>query len=174
MLEIESRPSQGTTVKLTIPLPLQEALRERRGQTHDGHPSAPNPADAYRETSGVINVLLADDHDMVRKGFCAIIESDHNYRIVGEAIDGCSAVELTRSLQPNVVLMDVNMPRMNGIEATRIIKQEKPETIVIALSVNNDQHIVTSMMEAGASAYLTKGGSLDELFRVMNSVLPRV
>ena len=103
------------------------------------------------------------------RGF-ALIETDKRLSIIGEAADGFKAIELARASHPDVIIMDINMPNMNGIEATRIIKREYPDTFIIALSVNDDPHIINSMLEAGATTYLTKGGSFDELFTALDTI----
>lgn len=116
---------------------------------------------------GVIRVLLADDHFLIRKGLAAMIEEARDMELVGEAGDGEQAVNLANALSPDIILMDVTMPRMDGIEATRRIRQDLPEARIIGLSMHVDEQIRQSMLEAGALSYMTKGDPSDELLSEM-------
>lgn len=164
VFEIHSAPGQGTRAVVRVPLeqlPIQveESSPEVRTTTTSvGQPSR-------RDT---IRVLLVDDHKMVREGFRTLIECDARLEVAGEAANGEDAIELTRILQPDIVIMDINMPKMNGIEATRRIKQEMPHISIIGLSVHDDRGLIASMLEAGASTYLTKGGQSEELSRAIH------
>jgi CheY-like chemotaxis protein len=114
-----------------------------------------------------IRVLLVDDHTMIRAGLKTVLLEYSAIDIVGEAVNGVEAIALTRSLQPEIVVMDVTMPIMNGIEATRLIKQEFPSVIVIGLSVHSSVQVKTAMKEAGAARVLTKESALDTLLRTI-------
>lgn len=103
-----------------------------------------------------IKVLIADDHRVVREGLSAILKTKDNIEIVGEAQDGQEAVEKTRALEPDVILMDVSMPRMGGVEATRIIKREFPHIGIIALTMYEEQQYIFDLVRAGATGYLLK------------------
>ncbi len=117
-----------------------------------------------------IRILIADDHQMLREGLRAILEKDENLEIVGEASDGRTAVEMARRLLPDVVAMDISMPDLNGVEATRQIKAEDPAVKVIALSRHSDKRYVHRMLAAGASGYVLKSGAYDELRRAVEAV----
>ncbi|WP_447987139.1 response regulator [Nitrospira sp. Nam74] len=108
-----------------------------------------------------IRVVLADDHRRMREGLRGIIEEQIDMIVVAEASDGCMAVNIAHAIQPDVIVMDVNMPKMNGLEATRKIKAELPHIRVIGLSLYNDHQISGAMRQAGAEAYLSKGSFLD-------------
>ncbi len=110
-----------------------------------------------------IRVLLVDDHAMMRQGLVSLLQSQPDIDLAGEASDGRMAIDMTRSLRPDVVLMDVGMPGMNGIEATRSIHREMPEVRVIGLSMYAENATREAMLRAGASRYLTKDGAVDEL-----------
>jgi DNA-binding NarL/FixJ family response regulator len=99
------------------------------------------------------------------------VEDFDNMQVIGEASNGKEAVEQTLRLRPNVVIMDVNMPIMNGVEATRLIKAQCPDVIVVALSVNNDRQVQAAMRAAGASAYLTKDTAPELLCKVISEAL---
>jgi two-component system NarL family response regulator len=103
-----------------------------------------------------IKVLIADDHRVVREGLAAILKTKENIQVVGEAQDGQEAVEKARALLPDVILMDVSMPRMTGVEATRIIKREFPHIGVVALTMYEEQQYIFDLVRAGATGYLLK------------------
>lgn len=105
---------------------------------------------------GQIRVLLVDDHPLLRQGLRKVLELDAGMTVVGEAGDGEEAVQLARRLQPEVILMDINLPGMNGIEVTRLIKGELPETKILALTIHDDDEYVLEMVRAGATGYLLK------------------
>lgn len=116
-------------------------------------------------------VLLADDHVMMRGGLRMLLEQNSELAVVGEAEDGREAVRLTKKLSPDVVVMDVAMPDMNGIEATRQLCADSPGVKVIALSMHSDRHFVSEMLKAGATAYLLKQCAVDELITAIRTVL---
>jgi DNA-binding NarL/FixJ family response regulator len=108
-------------------------------------------------------VLLCDDHAVVREGTRRLLEEEPDIEVVGEACDGLEAIEMVRELSPHVVAMDVSMPRMNGIEATRRIKDIAPSVFVLALTAYDDFAYVTSLLEGGASGYILKSARSPEL-----------
>jgi DNA-binding NarL/FixJ family response regulator len=110
-----------------------------------------------------IRVLLVDDHAMVRQDTRELLERQEDLEIVGEAGDGAEAVNLAAQLRPDVILMDVRMPVMNGIEATRRIKAQQPEISILALSAYDDAQFVAAAKEAGACCYLLKNARANEL-----------
>ena len=118
---------------------------------------------ARSPVSSVVRLLVADDHAVMRQGLATSLGQEPDIVIVGEAIDGRMAVEKARSLQPDVVLMDIDMPKMGGIEATRLIHSEMPSIRVIGLSMFDEEEQANAMFEAGAVAYLSKSCSVDTL-----------
>jgi two-component system response regulator NreC len=118
-----------------------------------------------------IRILVADNHGILRQGIASLIEKQDDMEVVGEANNGLHAVELARQLQPDVVIMDVTMPMLNGIEATRQIKRELPETKVLALSVHAEREFVLDMVRAGVSGYMVKECVLDDLIRAIKAVM---
>ncbi len=116
-------------------------------------------------------ILIADDHRIVREGLRALLGDHSAITVVGEAEDGRKAVELAARLRPDVVIMDVTMPGLNGIEATRQIVAANPGIRVIALSIHSDRQFVLRMFEAGASGYLLKEGAFEELARAVSAVV---
>ena len=114
-------------------------------------------------------VLLVDDHGLMRQGLRAILESEEDVLVVGEAASGREAVELARSLQPDVVMMDVAMKDLNGIEATRQIRAQCPAVQVVALSGHSDPRYVAAILEAGACGYVLKADAYDDLRRALHA-----
>jgi len=117
-----------------------------------------------------MRIVVADDQGMVRQGLKVMIEGQTGIEVVGEAQDGFEAVKLASRLKPDVVIMDISMPRLNGIEATRQILRESPGTRVIALSMYPHKSYVTEMLKAGASAYVLKSYLFDELIKALDAV----
>lgn len=117
-----------------------------------------------------IRIVLADDHQVVREGFSALIDGEPDMEVVGEAADGRSAIELVRAKAPDVVVMDISMPDMNGVEATRRIVSGFPGTKVLALSVHSAGHAVVEMLNTGASGYVVKRCAFRELASAIRHV----
>ena len=118
-----------------------------------------------------IQIILADDHKITRDGLRALLENQKNMTVIGEAENGRKAVRLALELQPDVIVMDINMPELNGIEATRQIKAELPEAKIIALSMYSDKRYVVGMLKAGVSGYLLKNCAFDELVSAISAVV---
>jgi NarL family two-component system response regulator LiaR len=110
-----------------------------------------------------IRVMIVDDHDVVRRGLSIFFQAFDDLTLVAEASSGLEAIELCRQLQPDVVLMDLVMPEMDGITATKTIRSQYPHVQVIALTSFRDDESVEAMMKAGAIGYLLKNASIDEL-----------
>jgi len=117
-----------------------------------------------------INVLIADDHPLIREGLSKILSLDEEIKIIGEAKDGREAVKMTMKTHPDVVLMDINMPHMNGIEASRVIKNELPQIGIIALTIHDDQEYVDEMIDSGVSGFLLKDVEPEILVRSVKEV----
>ncbi len=153
---------------MTVPLPAVEGPELLEVEPAPAAATTPSmPAARAASRRRVTRVLLADDHHMVREGLRSIIESEPRLRVVGEASNGEEAVQQARILHPDVVVMDINMPKMNGIEATRRIREEMPSVAVVALSMHEDKSMVAAMMDAGAASYIPKGGASEELSRAI-------
>lgn len=118
-----------------------------------------------------VKILIADDHKIVREGLCAMFARQAGMEVVGEAEDGVAAIRVARELRPDVVIIDVNMPNMDGIDAARRLLNELPETKIIALSMYAKKVFVTKMLEVGASGYLLKGVAFSELAEAVNTVM---
>ena len=115
-------------------------------------------------------ILLADDHGVVRKGLRFLLESEPDFEVAGEAADGRQAVDLAAELEPDVVVMDIAMPRLNGIDATDQIMRRHPRTGVIILSMHSDEEYLVRALSAGAKGYLLKDSAEADLVRAIRSV----
>ena len=113
----------------------------------------------------MIKILLTDDHELVREALCSVLEKETDFVVVGQAGTGEVALKLCRELQPDIVLMDIALPDMSGIEATRRLLAEHPSVRVLALSLYLDQSSVSRILEAGAIGYVNKAAGRDELLR---------
>lgn len=118
-----------------------------------------------------IRLIIADDHELMREGLKSLIEQDTGVEVVGEADNGQEIVDLTSKLGPHVVVMDIAMPALNGIEATRKIISASPNTRVVALSGHANKEFVREMLSAGASAYVLKKRAYEELGRAIREVM---
>jgi DNA-binding NarL/FixJ family response regulator len=121
----------------------------------------------------MIKIILADDHQIVRHGLRSLLSSEPDMEVVGEADNGRAVVRLVQEKSPQVVIMDISMPDLNGIEATRQIIAESPGVKIIALSMHSDSLFVLNMFKAGASGYLLKDCALEELVKAVRTVLSR-
>lgn len=119
----------------------------------------------------ITKILIADDHGILRQGISSLIEKHADMQVVGEADNGLMAVEMTRKLRPNVVVMDVSMPVLNGIEATRQIKSELPDIKVLALSVHAEKEFVLDTIKAGVSGYMLKECVFDDLVHAIKVIV---
>jgi DNA-binding NarL/FixJ family response regulator len=120
---------------------------------------------------GVIRLLIADDHALVRSGLRSMLNREPGFEIIGEAENGREAVELCRSLRPDLVLMDMRMPKMDGLEATRLIKQECPEIRVLMVTMHENQDYTLEAVKAGAAGYVLKDAPRDELVAAARRVV---
>lgn len=165
---IDSNVGSGTCTRLYVALPDQD---------HPGgdlvSPSVPAKAarrispDSRPHSSSGFRVILVDDHALVRQGLRSVLDIHPDIEVVGEAGNGVEAIRLAESLQPDVVVMDVNMPTMNGIDATRQIRHHHSGIQVIGLSVRQDKETEQAMREAGAAGYLSKESASQELYRMI-------
>jgi CheY-like chemotaxis protein/anti-sigma regulatory factor (Ser/Thr protein kinase) len=181
--EIHSAPGRGTTA--TLILPLAESGGRQVASDSDGKASGQVQTNKVRSSSSVtspctvrgseqnakVRILLVDDHAMVRQGLRSMLDSYADIEVVGEAANGEEAVIMAERLKPAVVLMDINMPKKNGIEATAEIKAQFPSTIVIGLSVQSNKEARDAMLKAGARMLLTKESAVDLLYLAIHQAV---
>ena len=117
-----------------------------------------------------IRVLIADDHQVVREGLSAILKTKEDVEVVGVAKDGVEAVEKARQLLPDVVLMDISMPRMNGVEATREIRRENPHIGVVVLTMYAEEEYIFDLVKAGATGYLLKDADSAQIVKAIRAI----
>lgn len=121
--------------------------------------------------NSIIDIMLVDDHDLVRTGVKRLLEDKGTFRIVAEATSGEQALELVRETNPQVVLMDINMPGIGGLEATYKLLQQKADLKIIVVSMHTDELFPQRVLKAGAMGYLTKGSRIDEIVHAIYEVL---
>ena len=115
-------------------------------------------------------ILIVDDHEIFRRGLRSLLESREEFDISGEAANGLEAIEKARQLQPDMIVMDVSMPQMDGLQATRLIRREVPGAKILILSQHDSPHMLAAALDAGASAYVTKSQVARCLFLALEAV----
>lgn len=118
-----------------------------------------------------ITILLADDHTIVRQGLARVLEAESEFRVVGEARDGREAINRVEQLKPDIVIMDITMPLLNGIEATRQIKKANPKTKIIILSMHSHNRFISELFSLGASGYLLKDSRGSDIVNAINAAI---
>jgi CheY-like chemotaxis protein len=164
-LELDSSPGRGMTSRLIVPITDQRPAGEESESPAAG--DAPTIQSHSFHEEGRIRVLLVDDHPMIREGLRGLLYVHEDLSIVGEARDGEEALSLTDKLRPDCVIMDVNMPRMDGIEATRRLKAAFAGTAVIGLSVNASREVELAMRRAGVDQFLSKAAPVEQIYRTI-------
>jgi signal transduction histidine kinase/AmiR/NasT family two-component response regulator len=163
LLEVISSPGNGTSV--SIKLPMVKADLEKTTITSAKPESKPLSANQP------IRVVLVDDHQMMRQGLRSLLEDHPELAIVGEAADGLEAVAMSQALAPDVMLMDINLPKLDGIAATQRIMQERPSTIVIGISFGSDAYVDQAMKAAGAITCVTKERAVEDICRAIKDAV---
>jgi signal transduction histidine kinase len=172
-LAVRSAPGEGAC--LTITAPREVSLPERREPPRVGPEAGAPPSDYVvggEPPAGVIRVVLADDHEMMRTGLAGLIRNENDMEVVGEAAGGRAALDLVEQLQPDVIVMDVTMPGLGGVEATRLISERFAGVDVIGLSMHDETDMAAAMLASGARAYLTKDGPPADLLAAIRACVP--
>lgn len=166
-LDIDSTPGRGTRITLTAPRNAPAPAVRSKGTVSAPGSRSPAPDEHLQQADDKIRVLLVDDQEIIREGLARMLGEEPDVALVGKAANGQEAIDLARRTRPHVILMDVTMPVLDGISATRQIVAEQPEVRVIALSTHEKQDVAEAMHRAGAAAYLTKGGPFDVLIHTI-------
>jgi PAS domain S-box-containing protein len=161
-MKIHSAVGKGSTIFIAVPDSAKQRMEDER-----------DPSSVLRPPSSVLRVLVADDHEIVRQGLATLLSEQQDIQFVGEAANGREAVDMANRLRPDVVVMDVSMPLMNGDEATRQTKLHLPGTRVIALSMHAEDGMVERMRRAGADSYILKTAPADELLAAIRGKTDR-
>jgi len=171
-LEITSRPGKGTLVTAVLPVSTQRTESSESYENHKIQEASFVPIAEAPESNGWRKrVLIADDHDVLRRGIRTMLESDPDLEVCGEAVDGQDALEKTLAQAPDLVILDINMPVMNGLDVLRQIVRHRPQTKVLAFSVHDSEQIVEEILAAGAHSYLSKATAGQHLVHEVHSLL---
>ena len=128
-------------------------------------------AAVQRTEMRIARLLIVDDHEIFRRGLRALLEPSSEWQICGEAVDGLDAVEQCKSLKPDIVVLDVSMPRLNGLEAARLIRRENPESRIVIITQHDSPQIRSAAHEAGARAFVTKSAVGSELVSALRNLI---
>ncbi|RPJ49995.1 MAG: response regulator, partial [Methanobacteriota archaeon] len=166
--EIDSCPSEGARVSLVVPLGTVETGEPAPGRSMENLTS-PQPCPV--KPTSIIRILLTDDHAVMREGLAGLLTQEPGFEVIGQASDGQEAVDKAELLQPDVILMDISMPRMNGIEAAKVIHKRQPAIRIIGLSLYTEDERAREMLDAGASYYMSKSCPPSDLKRAIRSCM---
>jgi len=163
-LLIDSTPGRGSQFIINVPTIMAKSLKRKSSHLAIFDQTQKTGEDKrYR-------ILLVDDHKVMRQGLTHLIKDKPDTEIVGEAANGRQAIEQVRQLKPNVVLMDISMPKMDGIEATRVIKSEYPDIKIIGLSMHDDEQVIEAMLKAGAESFVPKTASSAKILKTIYGI----
>jgi CheY-like chemotaxis protein len=162
-MEISTAPGKGTSITLTAPEDKTRAITKRADKASGGIDVR------FHSMKTVRRVLVVDDHRIVREGLIGLLQSEPDIEIAGQAGNGPQAVELAQKLKPDVIIMDVSLGEMSGIEASKRIIAGMPNTKIIGLSMYTDPNMASAMHKAGAVAYLTKGCPPEDLIAAIRN-----
>ncbi len=170
-MKIDTRSGKGSRIALTVPYDISfKAKYKDPSRTVIGTQattSVPAGTAATSDDRKQIRILLVEDHKLIRKGLSELLQSHADLTVVGECVDGAMAIKLAARLKPDVILMDVTMPNMDGIEATACISRQHPDIRIIGLSMHNDDNTRQKMIDAGAVAFLAKTDSPEKLLKTI-------
>lgn len=166
-LEVTSRPNQGTVVTATLP------IREQRAQSTSSDEEGPSKSNGHQQADPAprSRILIADDHEVLRRGIRSMLESEENWEVCGEAINGQEVVEKAIALIPDLIIVDLNMPVLNGVAAVRQIVRNCPKTRILVFSVHESDQTIREILSSGAHGYLSKAKAGEELVQVVKLLL---
>jgi len=166
-MHLESTPGEGTGVTLSVPSELRQ--KKPPSQSTE-HPAAACAISTDKQRLERCRVVVADDHAIFREGLINMLSQDPDFEIVGEAADGEEAIAVATLVRPDILVCDVTMPKLSGIEVTSRLSRELPDMKIIGLSMHDGQDIARAMRNAGAAAYVTKGGSSEALLALLREM----
>lgn len=166
LVKVRSQLGQGTTVTMTVPVTVKSEKTTTASGTLFETTSPEVPAGRVPD----VRVMVADDHKLFREGLISLLSQESFVHIVGQANDGEEAVVLARELKPDILIIDVTMPKLNGVQVTAQVMRELPNTKVIGLSMHERDDMAKAMRDAGAAAYCSKGGPTEALLNVLRGV----
>ncbi len=169
-LEITSQPNRGTVVTATLPVSQSPAPGSSGTATAALSSSLVEVPVANRSVTRK-QILIADDHEMLRRGVRAMLETETCWEICGEAVDGQDAVDKAKALLPDLVILDINMPVLNGLAAVRQILRTAPQTKILVFTVHDSDQTVKEIHSAGAHGYLSKSNASNDLLRLVRELL---
>ncbi len=164
-LQITSRKGEGTQVEIQVPL----SLKSGANQSSSGAIEKISMQESQKKNKS-IRILLVDDHKIVREGIANLLKENRMLNVIAQAENGVEAVEKAEAFMPDIIIMDINMPQLNGIEATRVIKKKFPQINVIGLSVQDENDVADSMKKAGAVTLVNKAGDPQNLIETILAV----
>jgi CheY-like chemotaxis protein len=171
-LEISSQTGKGTLVTAILPGSNRKTEISGPYQSSEIPIVQPEPMEVHVDNEGWRRrILIADDHDVLRRGIRTMLESDPSLEVCGEAVDGKDALEKTLAQAPDLVILDINMPIMNGLDVLRQIVRHRPQTKVLAFSVHDSKQIVEEILAAGAHSYLSKATAGQNLVHEVRELL---
>lgn len=168
---IETEPDKGSKITLTAPAGLERPDTEPETAAGSDGDLAGRPSDTVSIKTGMIGILIVDDHKILREGLKSLLQAEPDFHVLGEADSGRQGIEMATALKPDVVLMDINLGDIHGIQATHQILAVRPETRVIGLSMHDDRSVVDAMARAGAVSYLTKNSPVEKILKTIRDSL---
>jgi CheY-like chemotaxis protein len=169
LLNIRSAIGEGAHMEISIPVGIPSKPASVPNNSESATSANPPPLPTALDRPA--RILVADDHKLFREGVIHLLRQEPDLAVIGEAADGQEAVEFTRNLKPDILILDVSMPKISGVHVAAQISRELPQTRIIGLSMHEDDHMAKAMRAAGAAAYLTKGGSSETLLDVVRSLI---
>ena len=168
-MEIETAPGRGARITLTVSAETLPPAADQPPEKKQGKEQAEKIR--IRRKSDACSVLIVDDHKIMRDGLSRLFQFESDIEVVGEAADGMQAIEMAEKLNPDIIIMDVNLGKISGMEATKQILSKNPHIKIIGLSMHRDSGIDEAMRQAGAVAYLTKSAPSEDLLKTLRTVI---
>lgn len=172
-MTIDTAPGEGTRVTLLVPCPTSAADSPAPRWETPAAQAAPSRSSPIASASKRIRLLLVDDHEVVRQGLATLLADEPDMDVIGQASNGRIGVEMALTLRPDLIVMDVTMPIMNGIDATRRITAALPGLPIVGLSAHDSEHMAREMLSAGGIAYLSKGGPSEDLVAIIRASMAK-